>query len=705
MDLVKPVARRDGGTIGTWDIFLSILLLFNLAFAQPLLDLLGRNVEFFLARSAPSSDIILLAIGLTVLLPMSLAALVALAGKISSTSGRVLHASVIWVLSVSLFLGTLARAVDGLPGWALTAIGLLLASGLVAVYLKSGSVRGVVRLAAPLPLLVAGLFVFGSPVSKVLSADSVEVTDTRIGDPHPVVLVAFDELPVTSLMDRRGQIDAKLFPNFARLADDSTWFRNATTVSAFTSSSVPAILDGQFPGSRVPPVLSEHPHNLFTLLGGGMEVRAHELLTRLCPETVCPVEEVGSFSERWAATLSDLLVVALHTVLPEDFTRGLPPINESWSNFAGPDELSRPHDEFRAADAPASFAAFVEEIEPADEPTLYFIHSSLPHLPWRYLPTGQEYPGGFPAGTAPMPEARDKVGWGEDDWLITQGYQQHLLQVQFVDRLIGDLLDRLQESELYDHSLIVVTADHGASFVPGQLRRAVTPQTLAGVAPVPLLIKEPSQRLGRIEDDSAQTIDVLPTIADALNSPVPWDDIDGRSLLLTGSRPPPDPLIWAGGSTIDLAFVETQKFEVVREKFALFAAEGRSIDPFEIGPQGTEALVGRSLGELTVGPPFDAVARVENLDAYQDVDPDADALPAAYLRGRLETSEGSDPTLLAVTLGGEIVAVTRTELGGDFFQAMLNADSFEDGPNELALFVVEDPESAPRLRPVTLESL
>jgi hypothetical protein len=263
----------------------------------------------------------------------------------------------------------------------------------------------------------------------------------------------------------------------------------------------------------------------------------------------------------------------------------------------------------------------------------------------------------------------------------------------------------LEENELYDRSLIVVTADHGTSFVPGQPRRVPDNETVAGVAAVPLLVKEPSQRRGRIEDTSVQTVDVLPTISEVLDAPVPWDDIDGTSLLTGDRTPAPELRMGAGGRIIDLSAVERRKFKVVREKFVLFAAEGRSIDPFKIGPRGTEDLVGRALDELTVGPPFDAVARVENLDAYQDVDPDADALPAAYLRGRLETSEGSDPTLLAVTLGGEIVAVTRTELGGDFFQAMLNAGSFQDGPNELALFVVEDPESAPRLRPVTLASL
>ena len=42
----------------------ALVVVFVLALAQPLLDLLGRNAEFFLARSSPPIDIVLLAVAL-----------------------------------------------------------------------------------------------------------------------------------------------------------------------------------------------------------------------------------------------------------------------------------------------------------------------------------------------------------------------------------------------------------------------------------------------------------------------------------------------------------------------------------------------------------------------------------------------------------------------------------------------------------------
>ena len=70
--------------------------LWALAFAQPLLDLLGRNAEFFVARGSTRGDILALAFGYTLVPPLAGAALVwalgrfrpASAGPRSSCSSR-----------------------------------------------------------------------------------------------------------------------------------------------------------------------------------------------------------------------------------------------------------------------------------------------------------------------------------------------------------------------------------------------------------------------------------------------------------------------------------------------------------------------------------------------------------------------------------------------------------------------------------------
>ena len=81
----------------------------------------------------------------------------------------------------------------------------------------------------------------------------------------PVVMVVFDEFPGTDLLGADGTIDAKRYPDFARLAKDATFFKNAHSVYDSTSRAVPAIMDGNMPviESRLP-TASEHPNSIFT---------------------------------------------------------------------------------------------------------------------------------------------------------------------------------------------------------------------------------------------------------------------------------------------------------------------------------------------------------------------------------------------------------------------------------------------------------
>ena len=147
-----------------------------------------------------------------------------------------------------------------------------------------------------------------------------------------------------------------------------------------------------------------------------------------------------------------------------------------------------------------------------------------PHFPWNTLPTGQTY-------STPVPyPATVTTGWGSDEWLVDQVYQQHLLQVQFVDTILGRVLDQLDRAGVYDDTLVVVVADHGIAIKPDVVhRRVILPDTVGEVAAVPLFIKEPHQTSGGIDDYRAETIDVLPTIADVLGIDLPWAT-DGVSL-------------------------------------------------------------------------------------------------------------------------------------------------------------------------------
>ena len=131
-----------------------------------------------------------------------------------------------------------------------------------------------------LPLQLAGLEarVRGPPAVRAAAVSSRT----------PVVLIVFDEFSTVSLMDRRQRIDAVRFPNFAALAGDSTWYRNATTAYWLSEVAVPSILSGLRPdarrSSRSPRSTRATSSRCSAAATGS---RAIESLPHLCPRSLC----------------------------------------------------------------------------------------------------------------------------------------------------------------------------------------------------------------------------------------------------------------------------------------------------------------------------------------------------------------------------------------------------------------------------------
>ena len=241
--------------------------------------------------------------------------------------------------------------------------------------------------------------------------------------------------------------------------------------------------------------------------------------------------------------LLDLSVIYLHIVVPTDLTGGLPSVTQTWKDFGGipqPLDMNDVRDRGLASysDRAGLFKKFVDSITIADEPVLYFLHVLLPHVPWQYLPSGKVY-----TTQGMLIPGLDREKWGDNDWLVTQGYQRHLLQVGYVDKLVGTLLTRLKTVDLYDRSLIILTADHGVRFWPNESRREESTAHPKDVRSVPLFIKAPHQHESVISDHKLKTIDILPTIADVLGIELPWP-VDGRSAFDPSMRAESYPMNW-----------------------------------------------------------------------------------------------------------------------------------------------------------------
>jgi hypothetical protein len=550
----------------------------------------------------------------------------------------------------------------------------------------------VLTVLGPLPLVFLALFLLGSPVSKlVLPQDSPEAASAEVRSDTPVVLVVFDEFDPNMLMDARQRIDRTRYPNFAAFADDATWYRNATTVNSQTTMAVPGLLSGRRPDPKHLPIASDYPNSLFTLLGDTHSMHVTETATEVCPADLCGGRARPPTGKRLRSLAKDLGIVSLHLLAPAGLQSELPAVDQTFGDFAGGgrDEPGGQPDVPSEAlrNRPGQFDTLLAGISAdRDRPGLHVLHSALPHIPWQYLPGGEQYintgPSDFPG--------LDAERWTEAEFPARLGLQRHLLQVGYVDRLVGRLVARLRDAGIYEETLVVLTADHGVSYRPGEMRRAPTPGNFSDIAAVPLLIKYPGESEGRIDDSPARTIDIVPTIARALGVDLPWEAA-GRPLG-SGAGSPERVSVGVGstGRDLTLPFEEyvRRRESGLRRIVDLFgsADDGRGLYANGAGAE----LLGRPVARLARAAPAGARVELDSADLLDRFRPGSRLVPS-FVSGRVAGGlEAGAP--LAVAVNGRVAGTTETYQDGEDVRlaAVVPAAAFRAGANALEIFAIED---------------
>jgi hypothetical protein len=311
----------------------------------------------------------------------------------------------------------------------------------------------------------------GSLLPSTVSNSAAKSIKTSPASPVNVFLIVLDEAPLFAIVKKNGTINEKRFPGFAELAKYSTWYRNTLTTAQRTTEAVPALLDGKWPTVQNYPVYQDHPNNLFSLFAGKRKISQYQPVTRLCPPDTCKNE-------------------------PADDSRSVPL------------QVSQ-------------FRSGVKEAATTKEPSLVFRHIVLPHRPWLLtddLRISNEI-SADPRSGHNLDRRRDS-------------YQAMLRQFVATDKLITEMLRTLRKSPNWNKTMLIVTADHGITFVPGQsVRDKVnpnSPDTLEDIYRVPLFIKYPNQSTPAVNDCPVSSIDVLPTILKAADIPhkAKFDGVD-----------------------------------------------------------------------------------------------------------------------------------------------------------------------------------
>ena len=678
--------------------------------AQPLLDVFGKGSDVFIFRQAGRGDILQLVAIFVLVPPLLLWGLEAIVGLIRASWARWLHVGFVGGLFLLLAI-QLVKGFGAPPAALVVAIALLAAVGMVVAYLRWNPLRTGLTYAVIAPVVFAMLFIFTSPVSKLVLPQKDAAVDRASGgaDTASVVMLVLDEFPVQSLLEADGTIDAGLYPNFAALAKTSHFYRNYTTNAWYTPFAVPAVLTGLQPSGDKIPHNTDYPNNLFTVLGDDYHRNVHELL-HLCPSALCTTTSaLGPGGLRpllddaddalWNILSPKKTDADITTQFTEDTAVHDDADEKTRRDLNDPNCLGLDCTKLDDAQAPR-FTKFLDSLDGTHAKSVNFLHILLPHAPWRVLPSGATYhdPGQGP-GLSVDPKTKFPT-WDETPRAAEMARQRHLLQVRYLDGLIGQLVARLKASKMWDQTTLVVTADHGISFMPGEPKRDVTERNYADIAWVPLFVKTPGQTAGAVSDENAQAIDVVPTIADALGIELTYD-VDGRSLLGDDDRPLDEErvLLTSPKSTMRVDGVEGVQQMRSRSLGALVSPRDPELRLFQIGELGE--LVGRRVSDLTSGAALSAKATMQYVKELADVQ--SLRLVPAFAYGTLSGGDDLVGKQIAVAVNGTIGTVGPAfELEGKVsFGGMVPDKLFRTGRNEVRVYLVE-PGAAPTLRPLAL---
>ena len=459
-----------------------------------------------------------------------------------------------------------------------------------------------------------------------------------------IAMIVLDEAMLSPLLRTDGTINRKRFPGFAALADTSTWYRNMLGTSQRTTEAVPSILDGQWPSLTKYPILRDHPNNLFTYMRGKKDLNVYQSVTKLCPKGVC--------------------------------------------TNAGPLYL-------RLVDRQVQrFEEFIKASTSSTTPTLHFTHLLLPHRPWGLAPDLRIAPD--------LVQFTDK----RSERLVDRrrdNYQSMLRQYVATDTLLLEFINKLKASSNWDNTMLIVTADHGITFVPGESYRdkinVNNPGTLEDIYRVPLFIKYPQQNKSSVSDCPASSIDILATIIATNGVKSGWTT-DGVNLRRTCPQRTSRRVQWPY-STTQISTNFTAVLERVRYYDNWIDANGDVDDIYRVG------LSGRLLGKKapTKAPVNVSVSwKLNGPEGYQNIGTGRLAPVPTRASGTLQTQSNlCERCEGLIAVNGRFVGVLpelagmTPDVGPLPFSSSLMSRFMNPGKNTVELWVADWTTSKPVL--------
>ena len=328
------------------------------------------------------------------------------------------------------------------------------------------------------------------------------------GSGRAVIFISLDTLRQDHLgcygysRDTTPRIDA-----FAR--EDAVRFDTAVSQAPYTLTSHMSMLTGLYPEAH--DVLEPWDPD-----GTGEATRLRDAIPTLA-------EAFAGAGFRTAAFTDGIFLVERH-----GFDQGFERFDAERRPEPGPNGFQRMGGEVRT---------YIREHR--DEDFFLFIHTFDTHLPYAVPePFRSRFKGGKPARDLPEASLQHCSLLGCHSLMKLNRYKtlQEVVDeydgcIAYVDHEVGRILDLLKAEGLWEEALVVITSDHGESFMENGLMIGHGLSPTREEVRVPLLIKFPgSVHGGRSVDHVVESVDIMPTLLAAAGIPEPAR-LQGQDLL------------------------------------------------------------------------------------------------------------------------------------------------------------------------------
>jgi arylsulfatase A-like enzyme len=225
----------------------------------------------------------------------------------------------------------------------------------------------------------------------------------------------------------------------------------------------------------------------------------------------------------------------------------------------------------------------------ADRPFLLWLHYVNPHAPY-------EPPAPFDAAFLDARAARGPVlqpvngfhggvarQWAKGERSLGFYVAQYDGEIAAVDAEVGHVLEALQHSAVRDQTLVLLSSDHGESLGEHDYFFDHGENLFDPSLRIPLVLAGPGIERGRRSSELASTLDIVPTLLDALKVSYP-PDLAGVSLLGAARGEPLARQRLPGQNDRNLLAAWDRRFKLVatpNESGSSYALFDRELDPGE----------------------------------------------------------------------------------------------------------------------------